>query len=101
MLRGICSAACKQSLKNLKEMPVDIASIQEPMGNAVHTVLNGEVAGKTVAVIGCGPIGLMAVGVAKAAGASQVIALDLNGYRLGLAEKMGATKVVDSGRSTR
>ncbi|QHT46729.1 L-threonine 3-dehydrogenase [Bacillus sp. SB49] len=84
--------------KNPKEMPVDIASIQEPMGNAVHTVLNGEVAGKTVAVIGCGPIGLMAVGVAKAAGASQVIALDLNGYRLGLAEKMGATKVVDSGK---
>lgn len=83
--------------KNPEDMPTDIASIQEPMGNAVHTVLNGDVAGKNVAIIGCGPIGLMAVGVAKAAGASQVIAFDLNPYRLELAEKMGATTVVNSG----
>ncbi|GEN54071.1 L-threonine 3-dehydrogenase [Halobacillus faecis] len=83
--------------KNPDEMPTDIASIQEPMGNAVHTVLNGDVAGKSVAIIGCGPIGLMAVGVAKAAGASQVLAFDLNPYRLELAEKMGATTVIHSG----
>ncbi len=49
----------------------------EPMGNAVHTALSGPIAGKSVAVIGCGPIGVMAVAVANAAGASQVIALDL------------------------
>ncbi len=82
--------------KNPKEMPSHVASIQEPMGNAVHTVLAGDVAGKSVAVIGCGPIGLMAVGVAKAAGASQVIAFDVNEYRLELAKKMGATTVVHS-----
>ncbi|MFC0525031.1 L-threonine 3-dehydrogenase [Pontibacillus salicampi] len=81
---------------NPNDMEKDIASIQEPMGNAVHTVLNGEVAGKNVAIIGCGPIGLMAVGVAKAAGASQVFALDVNPYRLELAKQMGATTVVHS-----
>ncbi|WP_226665577.1 L-threonine 3-dehydrogenase [Metabacillus litoralis] len=82
--------------KNPKEMPYDVASIQEPMGNAVHTVLAGDVVGKTVAIIGCGPIGIMAVGVAKAAGAAQVIAFDVNEYRLDLAKQMGATSIVDS-----
>ncbi|MGM7720450.1 L-threonine 3-dehydrogenase [Metabacillus sp. Hm71] len=84
--------------KNPKEMPFDIASIQEPMGNAVHTVLSGEVIGKTVAIIGCGPIGMMAVGVAKAAGAAQVIAIDLNDYRLNLAKEMGATRIINSNK---
>nr|WP_279664410.1 L-threonine 3-dehydrogenase [Ectobacillus ponti] len=82
--------------KNPKEMPYHIASIQEPMGNAVHTVLAGEVAGRSVAIIGCGPIGLMAVGIAKAAGAAQVIAFDINEQRLELAKQMGATAVVNS-----
>jgi threonine 3-dehydrogenase len=82
--------------KNPKELPYDIASIQEPFGNAVHTVLSGNVAGKIVAIIGCGPIGLMAVGIAKAAGAAQVIAFDIHEYRLELAKKMGATKIVHS-----
>ncbi|WP_199868536.1 L-threonine 3-dehydrogenase [Virgibacillus senegalensis] len=84
--------------KNPEDMPVEIASVQEPMGNAVHTVLSGDVAGKSVAIIGCGPIGIMAVGVAKAAGASQVIALDLNDYRLDLANQMGATTIINSSR---
>jgi threonine 3-dehydrogenase len=81
--------------KNSKELPFEIASLMEPMGNAVHTALSGEVVGKSVAVVGCGPIGLMAVAVAKAAGASKVIALDLNEYRLNLAEEMGATHLVN------
>ncbi|KGX88368.1 L-threonine 3-dehydrogenase [Pontibacillus litoralis] len=81
---------------NPATLPADIASIQEPMGNAVHTVLNGDVTSKSVAVIGCGPIGLMAVAVAKAAGASQVLAFDLNPYRLQLAKDMGATTVIHS-----
>jgi threonine 3-dehydrogenase len=80
--------------KNSKDLPFEIASVMEPMGNAVHTVLSGEVAGRSVAVVGCGPIGLMAVAVAKAAGASKVIAIDLNEYRLNLAEQMGATHLV-------
>lgn len=82
--------------KNPPSMPYDVASVQEPMGNAVHTVLSGDVTGKTVAVIGCGPIGIMAVGVSKAAGASQIIAFDLNDYRLSLAKKMGATTIINS-----
>ncbi|MBB5171997.1 L-threonine 3-dehydrogenase [Texcoconibacillus texcoconensis] len=81
--------------KNDPNLPFDVASVQEPFGNAVHTVLNGEVAGKSVAIVGCGPIGIMAVAAAKAAGASQVIASDLNEYRLDLAKKMGATTVIN------
>jgi threonine 3-dehydrogenase len=75
----------------------EVASAMEPMGNAVHTALSGPIAGRTVAVIGCGPIGVMAVAVAKASGASAVIALDVNEYRLQLAAKMGATHLVHSG----
>jgi threonine 3-dehydrogenase len=68
----------------------------EPMGNAVHTALSGPIAGKTVAVIGCGPIGLMAVSVARASGAAKVLALDVNEYRLDMAVQMGATHIVHS-----
>lgn len=82
--------------KNPIDMPFEKASIQEPMGNAVHTVLSGPVAGKTAAVIGCGPIGIMAVAVAKAAGATEVIALDVNDYRLELARQVGATITINS-----
>ncbi|WP_426354976.1 L-threonine 3-dehydrogenase [Exiguobacterium sp. R-39] len=81
---------------NPDDMPASIASIQEPMGNAVHTVLASDVSAKTVAVVGCGPIGLMAVSVAKAAGAAEVIAIDVNPYRLELAKTMGADVVIDS-----
>lgn len=80
--------------RNPADMDPSIASIQEPLGNAVHTVLESQPAGGTTAVIGCGPIGLMAVAVAKAAGASQVIAIDKNEYRLRLAKQMGATCTV-------
>ncbi|HZG15016.1 MAG TPA: L-threonine 3-dehydrogenase [Candidatus Bathyarchaeia archaeon] len=82
--------------KNPIDMPFEKASIQEPMGNAVHTVLAGPVAGKTVAVMGCGPIGIMAVAVAKASGATEVVAIDVNDYRLDLARKVGATVTINS-----
>ncbi len=88
----------KNVWRNPKDMPVEVASIQEPMGNAVHTVLSGEVVGKIVAIIGCGPIGMMAAGVAKAAGAAEVIALDINEYRLNLAKRMGATRTINSAK---
>ncbi|WFA07418.1 L-threonine 3-dehydrogenase [Bacillus sp. HSf4] len=80
--------------KNPSGMPEDLASIQEPLGNALHTVLSGITAGDKTAIVGCGPIGLMAVAVAKAAGASQVIAIDKNEYRLDLAVQMGATETI-------
>lgn len=86
----------KNIWKNPSDMPITVASIQEPLGNAVHTVLAGDVTGKTVAVIGCGPIGLMAIAVAKASGAASVFAIDVNPYRLGLAKKMGATTLINS-----
>jgi threonine 3-dehydrogenase len=74
----------------LDGIPTEIGSIMDPMGNAVHTVLEAEVPGSTVLVVGCGPIGCFAVGVARAAGASLVIASDLNPKRLELARAMGA-----------
>lgn len=83
---------------NTSTMPHHFASIQEPLGNAVHTVLAGEVVGKTIVIIGCGPIGLMAIGVAKVAGAAQIIAIDVNEYRLELAQKMGATMTINSNK---
>lgn len=81
---------------NPPDMKPEVASIQEPLGNAVHTVLAGDVAGRTVAVLGCGPIGLMAVGVARAAGAAAVFATDISPYRLGLAAALGATRAIDA-----
>ncbi|WP_177168020.1 L-threonine 3-dehydrogenase [Marininema mesophilum] len=82
--------------KNDPELPPEMASAMEPLGNAVHTALSGPIAGRSVAVIGCGPIGVMAVAVAKASGASAVIAFDINEYRLQLAKTMGATHLVNS-----
>jgi threonine 3-dehydrogenase len=74
----------------LDGIPTEIGAIMDPMGNAVHTVLEAEVPGSTVLVLGCGPIGCFAIGVARAAGASLVIASDLNSKRLELARAMGA-----------
>jgi len=56
-------------------IPPDYASVLDPLGNAVHTVLAGEIAACSVAVVGCGPIGLFCIAVARAVGASQVFAL--------------------------
>ncbi|MDT2293797.1 zinc-binding dehydrogenase [Paenibacillus larvae] len=66
------------------------------MGNAVQAVLSGDVVGKSVAVVGAGPIGLMAIAVAKACGAGFIAAVDINPYRLRMAEQMGSNKVINS-----
>ncbi len=79
---------------------LDIAAIFDPFGNAVHTALSFPVLGEDVLVTGCGPIGLMAVAVAKHAGARFVVATDMNPYRLGLAEKLGATVALDVSKGT-
>ena len=78
------------NVMRLDGISTEIGAIMDPMGNAVHTVLEAEVPGSTVLVLGCGPIGCFAVGVARAAGASLVIASDYNPMRLNLAQKMGA-----------
>ncbi len=72
-----------------------VVALQEPMGNAVHAAFVEPIEGRTVAVTGCGPIGLCAVAVAKAAGASLVIATDVEPYRLEMAARMGADLAID------
>lgn len=79
------------NVMRLDGISTEVGAVMDPVGNAVHTVLEGgEVSGGTVFVLGCGPIGCFAVGVARAAGASLVIASDLNDRRLALATTMGA-----------
>lgn len=70
-------------------------SIQEPLGNAVHTMLHFDIKDKTVAVVGCGPIGLMGVNIAKAVGAKKIIAIEVNDYRINLAKELGADVVIN------
>src|SRR6476620_4708142 len=72
----------------------DIGGIHDPMGNAFHTALTADIPGATVLITGCGPIGIFAVGICKAAGASRIIASDVNDTRLALAKQMGATDIV-------
>jgi threonine 3-dehydrogenase len=76
-------------------MPVEIAALQENFGNAVHTVLRADLRAKKVLVTGCGPVGLMAIAVAKAVGARAVYATDVSPYRLALARVMGASHVLN------
>lgn len=73
----------------------DLASIFDPFGNAVHTTLTYDLVGEDVLITGAGPIGIMAVAIAKHAGARNVVITDVNPYRLELAEKMGATRAVN------
>ncbi|NLH98653.1 MAG: L-threonine 3-dehydrogenase [Chthonomonadales bacterium] len=82
--------------RNPSDMPPDVACIQDPLGNAVHAVMAGDVAGRSFAILGCGPIGLMAIAVARACGASYVVATDTRSYRLDLARQMGADVVLDA-----
>lgn len=76
----------------------EVAAIQDPFGNAVHTTLSGEITGLTVAVVGSGPIGCCAVAVARAAGARAVFATDIRAFRLDLARRMGADRVIDASK---
>lgn len=80
--------------KNDPLIPAAWASIQEPMGNALDTVNAESVAGKTVLITGAGPIGMLAVGIAKAFGATQLFVSDLSQYRLDIAKRMGADTVL-------
>lgn len=77
---------------NRAKLPPEIATLQEPFGNAVFASLSHELAGQTVAVFGCGPIGLFSIGIARASGAGAVFAIDPVEFRLGLAWAMGATQ---------
>ncbi|MDR3725320.1 MAG: L-threonine 3-dehydrogenase [Terracidiphilus sp.] len=76
-------------------IPHDYASLLDPLGNAVHTVLAGPIAATNVVVTGCGPIGLFSIAVAKACGAARVFAFEVNARRRAVALEMGADMVLD------
>jgi threonine 3-dehydrogenase len=69
----------------------DMASILDPLGNATHTALSFDLVGEDVLITGAGPIGIMAVAIARYAGARHIVITDVNNYRLELARKMGAS----------
>jgi threonine 3-dehydrogenase len=73
----------------------EIATLQEPFGNAVFATGLHDLAGRTVAILGCGPVGLFSIAIARASGAGRVLASDRIPFRLELARTMGVTDVVD------
>jgi threonine 3-dehydrogenase len=79
------------------EISDDIASILDPLGNAVHTALSFDLVGEDVLITGAGPIGLMAIAVARHVGARHVVITDINQGRLDMAKQFGATRTVRAG----
>ena len=77
------------------DIDLDVASIFDPFGNAVHTALSFPVLGEDVLICGAGPIGIMAAAVVRHAGARYVVITDVNPYRLELARRMGVTLALD------
>ncbi len=84
--------------KTSPSLPPEVACVQEPFGNAVQTALSAELTAANVLVTGCGPIGVFAVAIARAAGARTIIATDPNEYRLEMARRMGATHTLNPAR---
>ncbi|NVK42794.1 MAG: L-threonine 3-dehydrogenase, partial [Oceanospirillaceae bacterium] len=78
----------------------DLAAIFDPFGNATHTALSFNLVGEDVLITGAGPIGVMAVAIARHVGARSVVITDINDYRLGLAKQMGATRTVNVERQS-
>jgi threonine 3-dehydrogenase len=78
------------------EIPLETASILEPLGNAVHAAFAADLEGNHVVIFGCGPVGLSAVALAHISSATSVTAVDINDYRLNLAAKMGASRTFNS-----
>lgn len=77
------------------EIPREVAAIMDPLGNAVHTALAADLAGRSTLIMGCGPIGLCAILIVRRAGATPIVAVDVNPYRLRLARQLGADHVLD------
>ena len=76
----------------------DMGAILDPLGNATHTALSFDLVGEDVLITGAGPIGIMAVAIARHVGARNVVITDVNDYRLELARQMGATRAVNVSR---
>jgi len=81
--------------RNERTVPPEIACLQEPLGNAVYCSLVEPVTGKTVVVIGDGPTGLLATAVCKTAGAAYIATVGQQEYRLNIAKKFGADRLLD------
>jgi len=103
-LRGVDTDGCFAQFHVLNEntawlndrkIPVEVASAQEPLGNAVHAASQADIPGKKVAVFGCGPIGACLIGLCKSYGAREIFAVDIVDYRLKLAKDMGATRILN------
>jgi len=75
------------------KLPPEIATLQEPFGNAVFATSTQDLPGRSVAILGCGPVGLFSIAIARASGAGRVLASDRVPFRLGLAEQLGADVV--------
>ncbi len=78
-----------------RNIPLDVLSCFDPLGNATHTTLQWDLVGEDVLITGAGPIGCMATAIARKSGARQVVVTDVNPARLELARRMGATGTVD------
>lgn len=78
----------------------DMGAILDPLGNAAHTVLEFDLVGEDVLITGAGPIGIMAVAIARHVGARNIVITDVNDYRLGIAKQMGATRAVNVTRKS-
>lgn len=79
------------------EIPDRIGTILDPLGNATHTALSYNLVGEDVLITGSGPIGMMAVAIARHAGARYVVVTDINDYRLDIAGRMGADRAINAG----
>jgi threonine 3-dehydrogenase len=77
------------------KLPPELATLQEPFGNAVFATSEQDLAGRSVAVLGCGPVGLFTIAIARASGAAVVLAADVKPFRIELANRMGATETVN------
>lgn len=77
------------------DVPDDIATILDPLGNAVHTALHFDLVGEDVLIAGAGPVGLMATAIARHIGARYIVVTDVNDYRLDLASSMGADREIN------
>lgn len=86
--------------KNDPTLPIEIMSIQEPLGNAVHVLEQAQVHGKRVLLLGLGPVGLCAGIIAKLYGAQEIVAIEKSPYRRELAHKLGIHYVYEKMEST-
>lgn len=80
------------------DIPDDVVSCYDPLGNATHTALTYDLAGEDVLITGAGPIGIMAAAICRHVGARYVVITDINEYRLNLARQMGVTRIVNVAR---